>query len=62
MPYYGNVYARPLFHENLRSVFLYPSFFIDLDEGIDEYNEEGEGADSIIDSIKREFEDEGEGF
>ncbi|MEK6577926.1 MAG: hypothetical protein AABZ55_01750 [Bdellovibrionota bacterium] len=35
---------------------------LDLDEGIDEFNEEGENADSIVDSIKREFEDEGEGF
>lgn len=35
---------------------------LDLDEGIDEFNEEGEGSDSVIDTIKRDFEDEGEGF
>jgi hypothetical protein len=36
---------------------------LDLDESIDEFSDvEGENVDSLIDNIKREFEDEGETF
>jgi len=36
---------------------------LDLDEGIEDFDTEGaEGEDSIIDTIKREYEDEGDAF
>lgn len=34
---------------------------LDLDEGVDDFEVEGESIDSVIDNIKRDFEDEGEG-
>lgn len=33
---------------------------LDLDESVDDFDAEGESADSLIDNIKRDFEDEGE--
>ncbi|MCM2277571.1 MAG: hypothetical protein NDJ89_05795 [Oligoflexia bacterium] len=33
---------------------------LDLDESVDEFDVEGENADAIIDSIKRDFDDEGD--
>ena len=35
---------------------------LDLDESVDDYDADAESADSFIDTIKRDFEDEGEGF
>jgi hypothetical protein len=35
---------------------------LDLDESVDDFEVEGENVDSIIDTIKRDFDDEGEGF
>lgn len=35
---------------------------LDLDESIDDFEMEGESVDTLIDSIKRDFEDEGESF
>lgn len=36
---------------------------LDLDEGVDDFDiEGGESADSLIDTIKRDFDDEGDGF
>jgi hypothetical protein len=35
---------------------------LDLDESVDEFEGEGENVDALIDNIKRDFEDEGEGF
>ncbi|MFZ9594803.1 MAG: hypothetical protein ACO3A2_01860 [Bdellovibrionia bacterium] len=36
---------------------------LDLDEGVDDYDvESAESADSLIDTIKREFEDDGDAF
>jgi len=35
---------------------------LDLDESIDDFEGEGENVESLIDNIKREFEDEGETF
>jgi hypothetical protein len=34
---------------------------LDLDESVDDFEGDGESMDGVIDSIKREFEDEGEG-
>ena len=34
---------------------------LDLDESADDFEAEGENVEAIIDNIKREFEDEGEG-
>jgi hypothetical protein len=34
---------------------------LDLDEGIDDFEVEGESVDNLIDTIKRDFDDEGEG-
>ncbi|MCM2321684.1 MAG: hypothetical protein NDJ90_00300 [Oligoflexia bacterium] len=33
---------------------------LDLDESVDDFESEGENVDSLIDSIKRDFDDEGE--
>lgn len=33
---------------------------LDLDESVDEFDAEAEGSDAIIDSIKRDFDDEGD--
>lgn len=35
---------------------------LDLDEGIDDFEGEGENAENFIDTIRRDFDDEGEGF
>lgn len=35
---------------------------LDLDEGVDDFDSENENMDSLIDTIKRDFEDEGDGF
>lgn len=35
---------------------------LDLDESIDDFEMEGDNADSFIDNIRRDFDDEGEGF
>lgn len=35
---------------------------LDLDESIDDFDAEGDSPEAIIDHIKRDFEDEGEGF
>ncbi|HLE01414.1 MAG TPA: hypothetical protein VJB59_14215 [Bdellovibrionota bacterium] len=35
---------------------------LDLDESVDDFDVEGENVDSLIDNIKRDFEDEGESF
>jgi len=35
---------------------------LDLDESIDDYELDSESVDNLIDNIKRDFEDEGEGF
>ena len=35
---------------------------LDLDESVDDYDMEGESMENLIDNIKRDFEDEGEGF
>src|SRR5208337_3703323 len=35
---------------------------LDLDESVDDFEVEGENVDQIIDTIKRDFDDEGEGF
>lgn len=35
---------------------------LDLDESVDDFDVEGENVDSLIDNIKREFDDETEGF
>ncbi|HUP57599.1 MAG TPA: hypothetical protein VM598_09125, partial [Bdellovibrionota bacterium] len=35
---------------------------LDLDENVDDFDVEGENVDAIIDTIKRDFDDEGEGF
>lgn len=35
---------------------------LDLDESVDEFDAEGENVEGIIDTIKRDFEDEGEAF
>lgn len=35
---------------------------LDLDESVDDFDVEGENLDSVIDTIKREFDDEGEAF
>jgi len=35
---------------------------LDLDESVDEFDVEGENVDSLIDTIKRDFDDEGETF
>ena len=36
---------------------------LDLDEGVDDFDVEGgESVDSLIDNIKRDFDDEGDGF
>ena len=35
---------------------------LDLDESVDDFDVEGDSADGLIDSIKRDFDDEGEGF
>ncbi len=36
---------------------------LDLDEGVDDFDiEGGESADSLIDTIKRDFDDDGDGF
>ena len=34
---------------------------LDLDEGADDFDVDGESLDSVIDTIKRDFDDEGEG-
>lgn len=34
---------------------------LDLDESVDDFDVEGESADALIDTIKRDFDDEGEG-
>jgi hypothetical protein len=34
---------------------------LDLDESVDDFDVEGENVDSLIDTIKRDFDDEGEG-
>lgn len=34
---------------------------LDLDEGVDDFDVDGESIDSVIDTIKRDFDDEGEG-
>lgn len=34
---------------------------LDLDESVDDFDVEGENADALIDTIKRDFDDEGEG-
>jgi len=36
-------------------------FDLDLDEGVDEFDPDAESGEALIDNIKREFEDEGEG-
>ena len=33
---------------------------LDLDEGVDEFDAEGESLDSVVDTIKRDFDDEGD--
>ena len=33
---------------------------LDLDEGVDEFDAEGESLDALIDTIKRDFDDEGD--
>ena len=33
---------------------------LDLDESVDDFDVEGENLDSIVDDIKRDFEDEGD--
>jgi hypothetical protein len=35
---------------------------LDLDESVDEFDAEGENVEGIIDTIKRDFEDDGEAF
>ncbi len=35
---------------------------LDLDESVDDFDMDGDNVDSVIDSIKRDFEDEGEAF
>jgi hypothetical protein len=35
---------------------------LDLDESIDDFDAEGETVDSVIDNIKREFDDDGDAF
>ncbi len=36
---------------------------LDLDEGVDDFDAEGgDSVDSLIDNIKRDFDDEGDGF
>ena len=35
---------------------------LDLDEGSDEFEDDGDSAENLIDNIKRDFEDEGESF
>ncbi len=35
---------------------------LDLDEGIDDFDVDGEPMEALIDNIKRDFDDEGEGF
>ena len=35
---------------------------LDLDESVDDYDIDGESMENLIDNIKRDFEDEGEGF
>ena len=35
---------------------------LDLDESIDDFDVEGESVDSVIDNIKRDFDDEGDAF
>jgi hypothetical protein len=35
---------------------------LDLDESIDDFDVDGEAVEGLIDSIKRDFDDEGEGF
>jgi hypothetical protein len=35
---------------------------LDLDESVDDFEVEGENIDQIVDTIKRDFDDEGEGF
>lgn len=35
---------------------------LDLDESVDDFDVEGDSADGLIDSIKRDFDDEGDGF
>jgi hypothetical protein len=35
---------------------------LDLDEGMDDFEGDQEGMEAVIDTIKRDFEDEGEGF
>jgi uncharacterized protein YihD (DUF1040 family) len=33
---------------------------LDLDESVDDFSEDGDSGDAIIDNIKREFEDDGD--
>lgn len=35
---------------------------LDLDEGVDDFEGDAEGVEIIVDTIKREFDDEGDGF
>lgn len=35
---------------------------LDLDEGVDEFEGDGESVEGVIDSIRRDFDDEGDGF
>lgn len=35
---------------------------LDLDEGIDDFDSEGGDSDSLIDTIKRDFDDDGDAF